>query len=174
MGTNFAPPLGNLLLYYFTRLRQTFFNTFTEKKLSQSFTFSFRYIDEVLLLNNAWFNNNLHLIYPNELEIRDIRKSASYLDLHLDIDHGGMLQLGAILNLQWDASFSSCWRPHCDFEMCHEYLHHHPLFLFHTKLYDKCDDFNFPIVKLPFIGGSIPAAQALDVHILFSRAFNWH
>ena len=55
-----------------------------EKKLAQSFIFIFRYIVDVLSLNNNKFSDHLHLIYPSELEIKDaidLDKSASYLDL---------------------------------------------------------------------------------------------
>ena len=34
-----------------------------------------------------------------------------------------------------------------------------------TKLYDKRDDLNFPIVNLPFICSNIPAAPAYGVYI---------
>ena len=34
-----------------------------------------------------------------------------------------------------------------------------------TKLYDKRDDFNIPIVKFPFICSNIPAALAYSVYI---------
>ena len=37
------------------------------------------------------FGDYLHRIYPNELEVKDTidtQKSASYLDLHLEIDNG--------------------------------------------------------------------------------------
>jgi hypothetical protein len=43
-----------------------------------------------------------------------------------------------------------------------------------TKLYDKRDDFNFPIVNFPFICSNIPAGPAYAVYIsqmlLYSRA----
>jgi len=43
-----------------------------------------------------------------------------------------------------------------------------------TKLYDKRDDFNFPIVNSPFICSNIPAAPAYGVYIYqlirYSRA----
>jgi hypothetical protein len=61
--------------------------------------------------------------------------SASYLDLHLEIDSEGRLR---------------------------------------AKLYDKIDDFNFPIVNFPFICSNIPAATAFGVYnsqmIRYSRA----
>ena len=68
-------------------------------------------------------------IYPSELEIKDTTetiRSASYLDLHLEIDNNGRLR---------------------------------------TKLYDKRDDFNFPIVNFPFLCSNIPAAPAYGVYI---------
>ena len=70
-----------------------------------------------------------HRIYPIGLEIKDTTdtdRTASYLDLHLEIDNEGRIR---------------------------------------TKLYDKKDDFNFPIVNFPFICSNIPAAPAYRVYI---------
>ena len=66
-----------------------------EKQQSQSFNFTFRYIDDVLSLNNSKVGDFLDQIYPNELEIKDITgtaRSASYLDLHLEIDSESRLR----------------------------------------------------------------------------------
>ena len=66
-----------------------------EKKLARSFNFTFRYIDDVLSLNNSSFGDFVDSIYPIELEIKDTKdtdRSASYLDLHLDIDSEGRLR----------------------------------------------------------------------------------
>ena len=60
-----------------------------------SFNFSFRYIDDVLSLNNSRFGDFVDRIYPIELEIKDTTytdRSASYLDLHLEIDSEGRLR----------------------------------------------------------------------------------
>ena len=49
----------------------------------------FRYIDDVLSLNNYRFGDFVDCIYPIDLEIKDTTDtdtSASYLDLHLEID----------------------------------------------------------------------------------------
>jgi hypothetical protein len=54
------------------------------------------------------------------------QKSASYLDLHLEIGNEGRLK---------------------------------------TKLYDKYDDFIFPIVNFLFISSNIPASPAYGVYI---------
>ena len=74
------------------------------------------------------------LYYPHgvtgiKLGIKDTTetdRSASYRDLHLDIDSEGQLR---------------------------------------TKLYDKTDNFNFPIVNFPFICSNIQAAPAYGVYI---------
>jgi hypothetical protein len=89
----------------------------------------FCYIDDVLSLNNSRFGGFVDSIYTIELEIKDTTdtdRSASHLDLHLEIDSEGRLK---------------------------------------TKLNDKRDDFNFPIVNFPFICSNIPAAPAYGVYI---------
>jgi hypothetical protein len=58
-------------------------------KLARCVNFRFRYIDDVLSLNNSRFGDFVDCIYPIELEITDITdtdRSASYLDQHLEID----------------------------------------------------------------------------------------
>ena len=53
-----------------------------------SFNLTFRYIDDVLSLNNPKFNDYIYVIYPKELEIKDTTdypKWANYLD-HLEFD----------------------------------------------------------------------------------------
>ena len=129
MGTNCAPLLADLFLYsYEVDFMQGLLKK-NEKKLARSFNIKFRYIDDGLSLNNSGFGDFVDRIYPIELEIKDTTHtdtSASYLDLHLEIDSEGRLT---------------------------------------TKLYDKKDDFNFPIVNFSFICSNIPAAPAYGVYI---------
>ena len=66
-----------------------------EKKLARSFNFTFHYIYDVLSLNNYRFGDFVDRIYPMEVEIKDTTdtyRSASYLDLHLEIDSEGRLK----------------------------------------------------------------------------------
>jgi hypothetical protein len=63
--------------------------------LARSFDFTFRYVDDVLSLNNSRLGDFVDCIYPIELEIKDITdtdRSVSYLDLHLEIDSEGRLR----------------------------------------------------------------------------------
>ena len=43
--------------------------------------FTFRYIDDVLSLNNSRFGDFVDRIYPIELELEDITVTASYIGL---------------------------------------------------------------------------------------------
>ena len=107
-------------------MTQTSYQT---KNLALSFNYTFRYIDDVLSVNNSRVGDFVDRIYPIDLVIKDTTDtdtSASYLDLHLEIDSEGRLR---------------------------------------TKLYDKREDFIFPIVNFPFICSSIPAAPTYGVYI---------
>ena len=63
--------------------------TKNENKLTRSFNFTFCYIDDVYSQNNSMLCDFVDCIYHNEFEIKDTTykdMSASYLDLHLEID----------------------------------------------------------------------------------------
>ena len=65
-----------------------------EKHLPKFLNLTIRYIDDVTTLNCPYFRQYLHLIHPSQLEIKDttdIRRTASYLDLFLNIDTDGRL-----------------------------------------------------------------------------------
>jgi hypothetical protein len=71
MGTNCAPLLADLFLYsYEADFIQELLKK-NEKKLARSFNFTFRYIDDVLSLNNSRFGDFVDRIYPIELEVKD-------------------------------------------------------------------------------------------------------
>ena len=115
MGTNYAPLHPDLFLYSYEADFIHGLLKKNEKKLARTFNFTFRYIDDVLSLNNSRFGGFVDRIYPIDLEIKDITYtdiSAAYLDLHLEIDSEGRLR---------------------------------------TKIYDKRDDLNLPVVNFPFI-----------------------
>ena len=95
MGTNCAPLLADLFLYYYEADFIQELLGKKDKKLAISFNSTFHYIDDVISLNNSKFGDYVELIYPIELEIKDTTdtvKSASYLDLHLESDNEGQLK----------------------------------------------------------------------------------
>ena len=92
MGTNCAPLLADIFLYsYEAEFIQSLLST-GKKKLASQFNFTYRYIDDVLSINNPDFDNYLGQMYPPELEIKNTAESntsASYLDLLLSIESDG-------------------------------------------------------------------------------------
>ena len=89
MGTNCAPLLSDLFLYsneaeFIQKLLHE-----RKKALVVTLTSTFRYINDVLSINNNQFHSYVNSIYPNELEIKDNTKcptSASYSDVLLKLD----------------------------------------------------------------------------------------
>ena len=69
MGTNSAPLLANLFLYSYEADFIQWLLKKNEKKLARSFNFTFRYVYDVLSLNNSSFGDLVDRIYPIELEI---------------------------------------------------------------------------------------------------------
>ena len=88
MDTNCAPLLADIFLYsYEAEFIQSLLSA-GKKRLASQFNFTYRYIDDVLSINNPDFENYLGQMYPTELEIKDTTESntsASYLDLLLSI-----------------------------------------------------------------------------------------
>ena len=96
MGTNCAPLLADIFLYsYEAVFTQSLLST-GKKKLASQFNFIYRYIDDVLSINNNNnFENYLGQMYPDELDIKDTTESntsAFYLDLLLSIESDGQLR----------------------------------------------------------------------------------
>ena len=90
MGTNCTPLLANIFLYE-AEFIQSLLSAGNEHLTSQ-FTFTYRYIDDVLSINNQAFQNYLSQMYPAELEIKDTTEtSATDLDLLLSIARDGQL-----------------------------------------------------------------------------------
>ena len=94
MGTNCVPLLADIFLYsYEAEFIQSLLST-RRKQLASRFNFTYRYIDDVLSVNNPEFENYLGQMYPVELEMKDTTESntsASYLDLLLSIGRDGQL-----------------------------------------------------------------------------------
>jgi hypothetical protein len=87
MGTSCVPLLADLFLYSYEAGFIEGLLKKNKKTLARSFNFTFRYIDDVLSLNNSKFVDFVDRICPIELEIKDTTdtyRSASYLDLHFE------------------------------------------------------------------------------------------
>ena len=75
-------------------------------------------MDDILNINNVYFDTMVSQIYPSELQLNKANTSdteAAFLDLHLSTSND----------------------------------------IVSTKIYDKCDNFDFEIVNFPFLDESI-------------------
>ena len=87
MGTDCTPLLANLFLFYyeykFMKDKQK-----QNNQLAKTFSNTFRYIDDLLTLNNPNFEQEISNIYPPQLELKRTTETdsrLSYLDLELNI-----------------------------------------------------------------------------------------
>ncbi|KAK3087493.1 hypothetical protein FSP39_006613 [Pinctada imbricata] len=95
MGTNCAPLLADIFLYSYEA--EFILSLVSEGKryLAFDFNFTYRYIDDVLSINNPKFTDYLSSIYPSELEVKETTEtnnSASYLDIMLSYDTDGHMK----------------------------------------------------------------------------------
>jgi hypothetical protein len=94
MGTNCAHLLADLFLY--SHESEFLQKLVKDKKIheARAFNFTYRFIDDVLSINNSRFAEFLPLIYPPELEVKettDTASFASFLDLYLEFDDSSQI-----------------------------------------------------------------------------------
>jgi hypothetical protein len=86
MGTNCAPLLADWFLYSYEAEFIQKLEHQKNKPLVVAFNSTFRYIDDVLSINNNQFHSYFDSIYPSELEIKDTTESHLLL-LHTWMFH---------------------------------------------------------------------------------------
>ena len=94
MGTNCAPLLADL--YLFTYEYDYMQGLIKSKQLqkARSFNLSFRYIDDLISIQNSYIRDAVKAIYPPSLELKETTDSldgTSYLDLYLFKDNNGCI-----------------------------------------------------------------------------------
>ena len=87
MGTDCAPLVADLFLFSF---EFSFMKELicTNLPLAGKFNKTFRYIDDLLTINNPDFSDYISKIYPNEPELKQTTEGhgkCSYLDLNIKI-----------------------------------------------------------------------------------------
>ena len=90
MGTSCAPLLANLYLFYY---EYTFLEQLQKGKNfhSKHFKFTFRFIDDLLSINNKHFREYISQIYPGDLELKETTENdmeCSFLDIMMYNDNG--------------------------------------------------------------------------------------
>ena len=90
MGTNCATLVADLFLFCYER---DFMMTFSDDKqadIIDAINTTTRYLDDILNIDNVYFDNMVSQIYPSELQLNKAYTSdtkASFSDLHLSISY---------------------------------------------------------------------------------------
>ena len=102
-----APLLADFFLYSYEAEFIKSSLSMGKKQLASRFNLTYRYIDDVLSINNQEFESYLGQMYPAEHEIKDTSDSttsASYLDLLPSIGRDGHFQT-SIYDKRDDSNF---------------------------------------------------------------------
>ena len=90
MGTNCAPLVADLFLFYYERDFMMSPSDDKQADVTDAFYTTSRYLDDILNINNVYFDNMVSQIYPSELQLNKANTSdteAAFFDLHLSISN---------------------------------------------------------------------------------------
>ena len=90
MGTNCAPLVADLFLFCYERDFMMSLSDDKQADVIDAFNTTSRYLDDILNINNVYFDNMVSQIYPSELQLKKANASdteAAFLDLHLSISN---------------------------------------------------------------------------------------
>ena len=91
MGTNCAPLVADLFLFCYERDFMTSLSDVKQAEIIEAFKSTSRYLDELLNIDNPYFEGMVNRIYPPELQLNKANTSdieAPFLDLHLSFSNG--------------------------------------------------------------------------------------
>ena len=93
MGTNCAPLVADLFLYCYERDFMTSISGVKQAEIIEAFKSTSRYLDDLLNIDNPYFEGMVNRIYPPELQLNNwklkpLDTEAPFLDLHLCISNG--------------------------------------------------------------------------------------
>ena len=90
MGTNCTPLVADLFLLCYERDFIMSLSNNKQAGVIDAFNTTSRYLDDILNINNVYFDKLVSQIYPSELQLNEANTSdseATFLDLHLSISN---------------------------------------------------------------------------------------
>ena len=90
MGTNCAPLVADLFLFCYEREFMMTLSDYKQADVIDAFNTTSRYLDDILNINNVYFDYMVSQMYPSELQLNKVNTSdteAAFLDLHLSISN---------------------------------------------------------------------------------------
>ena len=91
MGTNYAPLVADLFLFCYERDFMLSLSDNNQADIIEAFNSTSRYLDDLLNIDNSYFEQIVGQIYPTELQLNKVNSSdteAPFLDLNLSITNG--------------------------------------------------------------------------------------
>ena len=91
VGTNCAPLVADLFLFCYERDFMKNLSSDNQADVIKAFNSTSRYLDDLLNIDNPYFEGMVNQIYPSELQLNKTNTSdteAPFLDLHLSISNG--------------------------------------------------------------------------------------
>ena len=91
MGTNCAPLVADLFLFCYERDFMLSLSEDNQSGAIEAFNSTSRYLDDLLNIDNDFFDSMVNRIYPSELQLNKANVAdaeASFFDLHLSISDG--------------------------------------------------------------------------------------
>ena len=91
MGTNFAPLVADLFLFCYDRDFMLSLSDNNQVNIIEAFSSTSRHLDDLLNIDNPYFEQMVGQIYPTELQLNKANSSdteAPFLDLNLSITNG--------------------------------------------------------------------------------------
>ena len=91
MGTNCAPLVADLFLFCYEGDFMTSLSDVKQAEIIEAFKSTSRYLDDLLDIDNPYFEGIVNRIYPPELQLNKANTcdtEAPFLDLHLSISDG--------------------------------------------------------------------------------------
>ena len=94
LGTNCAPLVADLFLFFYERDFMKDLSSDNQADVIKAFNSTSRYLDDLLYIDNPYFEGMVNQIYSPELQLNKAITSnteAPFLDLHLSISNGIVL-----------------------------------------------------------------------------------
>ena len=91
MGSNCAPLVADMFLFFYERDLMTSLSEVKQADIIEAFKSTSRYLDDLLNIDNPYFEGMVNRIYSPELQLNKANTSdteAPFLDLHLSISNG--------------------------------------------------------------------------------------
>ena len=91
MGTNCAPLVADSFLFCYERDFMLSLSDNNQADIIEAFNSTSRYLDDLLNIDNSYFEQMVGQIYPTELQLNKANSSdteALFLDLNLSITNG--------------------------------------------------------------------------------------